>query len=200
MPGGRYSRRCCASPPCSGKPEASQWLPPEPSVQGNGAVRHRGRAPPLLVNVNAASSRTEQRQRLRMKRRALSAAQQARSATLLANRVSASPMFRCARRIACYLPNDGEIDPRPLMQRIWRMRKFCFLPVLSRLFHDRLWFAPATSRSIFWPNRFGIPEPVTDPHQWLRAQELDLILVPLVGFDPQGNRLGMGGGFYDRIL
>ncbi len=86
------------------------------------------------------------------------------------------------------------------MQRMWRMRKRCYLPVLSRLSRDRLWFAPVTSRTRFMSNRFGIPEPVTPARMWLRAQELDLILMPLVGFDLHGNRLGMGGGFYDRSL
>ncbi len=109
-------------------------------------------------------------------------------------------MFRSARRVACYLPTDGEIDPRPLMQRMWQMRKHCYLPILSRLFYDRLWFAPVMPHSRFLLNRFGIPEPVTAPRKWVRAQELDLILLPLVGFDLKGNRLGMGGGFYDRSL
>ena len=150
--------------------------------------------------MSVVDSKPEQRQRLRAMRRALLPTQQTRAAALLAKRVSVSPMFRSARRIACYIPSDGEIDPRPLIQRMWRMRKHCFLPVLSRLFYDRLWFAPVTPRSVFTQNRFGILEPVTEPRRWLRAQELDLILVPLVGFDLEGNRLGMGGGFYDRSL
>ena len=48
------------------------------------------------------------------------------------------------------------------------------------------------------PNRFGIPEPIDAKP--LRARQLDLLLMPLVGFDLEGNRLGMGGGFYDATL
>ena len=47
-------------------------------------------------------------------------------------------------------------------------------------------------------NRFGIPEPVTD--ETIAVKDLELILLPLTAFDLQGNRLGMGGGFYDRTL
>ena len=150
--------------------------------------------------MSKPASKAEQRQTLRARRNALSAQQQARAAEQLAARVANSSVFRSARRIACYVPNDGEIDTRPLMRRMWRMRRQCYLPVLSRLFYDRLWFAPATPWSTFSRNRFGIPEPVAASRSWLRAEEIDLILVPLVGFDMNGNRLGMGGGFYDRSL
>ncbi len=49
-------------------------------------------------------------------------------------------------------------------------------------------------------NRFGIPEPDIVRNGWVFASELDLVLAPLVAFDDEGNRIGMGGGFYDSSL
>lgn len=108
--------------------------------------------------------------------------------------------FLVSRRIACYLPNDGEVDTSDLIERMWRMRKSVFLPVLSRLPLDRLWFARALPGMELIPNRYGIPEPRVAARDLVRARELDLILLPLVAFDRNGNRLGRGAGFYDRSL
>ena len=147
-----------------------------------------------------SDSRNTLRRALRAQRNTLSAAQQLRAAQQLATRLATQPLFRVSRRIAVYLPNDGEIDPVPLMTRIWKMNKTCYLPILSRLTHDRLWFAPFTPDTPLTRNRFGIFEPLTPARNRISAQDLDLILMPLVAFDTQGNRLGMGGGFYDKSL
>jgi 5-formyltetrahydrofolate cyclo-ligase len=61
-------------------------------------------------------------------------------------------------------------------------------------------FVPLRPDSRFRPNVFGIAEPVAPPGSRLRALNLDVILMPVVGFDRRGNRLGMGAGFYDRAL
>jgi 5-formyltetrahydrofolate cyclo-ligase len=143
---------------------------------------------------------SELRRNLRARRVRLTPEEQRAAAAGLARRVSATHAFQTSRRIACYFPNDGEIDPTPLMQTIWSRRKVCYLPVLSRLSHDRLWFAPVWPDTAFAPNKFGIPEPLAPARSFVRAAQLDLILAPLVGFDAQGNRLGMGGGYYDRSL
>lgn len=140
------------------------------------------------------------RQKLRARRRALPAEQQKQAAGRLATNVAGSRLFLASRRIACYLPNDGEIDTRPILAHIRRRRKDCYLPVLSRLSHDRLWFARMETDTNLIANRFGIPEPAVPARDLVRAQDLDLILMPLVGFDDQGHRLGMGGGYYDRSL
>jgi 5-formyltetrahydrofolate cyclo-ligase len=150
--------------------------------------------------VTSPATRNALRQELRARRQELSTPEQTHAAHLLATHIVTTRLYRVSRRIAVYLPNDGEIDPVPLMARIWEMHKTCYLPILSRLRHDRLWFAPFTQDTPLTANRFGILEPATPARTWVRAQELDLILMPLVGFDTHGNRLGMGGGFYDKSL
>jgi len=168
---------------------------------GQRAVRHRRRAPPFIIflSVTANPSKADLRRELRARRVALTPRQQTRAAAELARRLLAMRFVRVSRRIACYLPNDGEIDPRPLIERLWALKKDCYLPVLSPTPQEHLWFARVTPDTPLAPNTFGIPEPrIAD--DWRRARELDLILLPLVGFDPAGNRLGMGAGFYDRSL
>ncbi len=111
-----------------------------------------------------------------------------------------SPAFRNSGRIGVYLPNDGEMDPRPLLRRAWSMGKRCYLPVLDPLGSNRLWFVPYRAGDALRINRYGIPEPTHPARARVRAGALDLILAPLVAFDRHGHRLGMGGGYYDRSL
>ena len=146
------------------------------------------------------TEKTDLRRSLRTRRKSLSVEEQRSAARRLTANVVRTHLFLTSRRIACYLPNDGEIGTRGVIEHVGRLRKTCYLPVLSRLSHDRLWFARIGGDTEFTPNRFGIPEPVVEARELVRAQELDLILMPLVGFDDRGNRLGMGGGFYDRSL
>jgi 5-formyltetrahydrofolate cyclo-ligase len=146
------------------------------------------------------TEKSDLRHTLRAKRRSLSTEDQKLAAHALAVNVAGTRLFLVSRRIACYLPNDGEIDTGRVIEHIRRLRKILYLPVLSPLAQDRLWFAEAKPKTRLVPNRFGIPEPAVPARKLVRAQELDLILMPLVGFDDHGNRLGMGGGFYDRSL
>lgn len=146
------------------------------------------------------SSKAELRRSLRAQRRGLSAAEQKLAAQRLLGLVAGTRLFRASRRIACYLPSDGEIDPSRIIERIWRMRKCAFLPVLARVSHDRLWFAPALPGAALARNRYGIAEPRVEADELVRAEDLDLILLPLVAFDARGNRVGRGAGFYDRSL
>jgi len=139
------------------------------------------------------------RQLKRAQRKALSAADQQRHSQALCDNIIRQNNYRNSQHIACYLANDGEIDPYLLIEHALFANKNIYLPVLSPL-KNSLYFAPYDENSKFSLNRFGIAEPVCHPSEWIKASQLDLLLLPLVAFDLQGNRVGMGGGFYDRTL
>jgi len=141
------------------------------------------------------------RQQIRHQRRALSDSEREQAAFLLCERIAASRIYQHSKHIAFYLPNDGEMDLTLLIQDAWQQGKKCYLPVLAEPNTQRLWFIPYTAGTKLKPNRFGIPEPVHSHSLRIRKTlSLDLILMPLVAFDAQGNRVGMGGGYYDRTL
>ncbi|HSC84181.1 MAG TPA: 5-formyltetrahydrofolate cyclo-ligase [Pseudomonas sp.] len=145
-------------------------------------------------------SRPLLRRQLRQARRQLSPLQQRHAARELYRQLAQHPLFRRARHIALYLPSDGEIDPRPLLRAAQRRGKATYLPVLSRWPRTRMVFQRVNAHEKLARNRFRIQEPQARPSRQRRAWTLDLILLPLVGFDEHGGRLGMGGGFYDRSL
>lgn len=107
-------------------------------------------------------------------------------------------MFRKARRVAAYVSFDGEIDPATLIELAFNADKEVFLPVVGNTGHMR--FARYKSNTEMALNHYGIPEPVADRRSFAPAKMLDLVLVPLVAFDLDGNRLGMGAGYYDRCF
>ena len=148
----------------------------------------------------APLTRPQLRRQLRNARRALTPAQQRQASRGLYRQLAQHPLFRRARHIALYLPNDGEIDPRPLLRAAQRRGKTTYLPVLSPWPQSKMVFQRIDAREPLRANRFGIAEPRRNRARQRKIWALDLILLPLVGFDRHGGRLGMGGGFYDRSL
>jgi 5-formyltetrahydrofolate cyclo-ligase len=105
--------------------------------------------------------------------------------------------FRAGKRVALYLPFDRESDTAALIVAAQRRGVQIFVPVISDKRHCRLRFYPLTGATV--RGEFGIlvPRLRFTP---ISPQWLDLIVVPLVGVDDDGRRLGMGGGYYDRAL
>lgn len=144
--------------------------------------------------------RQQLRQDIRRKRRALTRTQQLRAAKRLHAQLCRRPDFIRARHVALYLPNDGEIDPRPLLESCWKMGKKTYLPVLHPILHNRLWFVPFDRQTKLVRNIYKIEEPPIIKAPRRPPWALDLVLLPLVAFDADGNRMGMGGGYYDRTF
>lgn len=151
---------------------------------------HPNSAPPL-------STRKELRADMRHRRRSLGAEEREHAASELCRRLALTSMFLRARHLAVYIAHDGEIDLAPLIARAWSTGKRVYLPTLHR---NRLWFLPLSPVTPLVRNRFGIPEPQGPAGDRCPAARLDLVMMPLVAFDPAGNRLGMGGGYYDRTF
>ncbi|MCB1760296.1 MAG: 5-formyltetrahydrofolate cyclo-ligase [Gammaproteobacteria bacterium] len=140
------------------------------------------------------------RKTLRARRRALPAARQRANSITAARALIHWGLFLRFDSLALYVANDGELDPEPLACAALRCSKSLFLPVLTAGREKQLSFAPYERDSIMVSNRFGIAEPLVEKRALRKATDLDVILLPLVGFDLHGNRLGMGGGYYDRTL
>lgn len=139
------------------------------------------------------------RKKIRLLRRQLRPDQQHKAASQLCKTLGSSPIFLRSRHIAFYLPNDGEIDSTLLMERAWKLKKTCYLPVLAPL-DKKLLFVSYNKGDELRFNQYGIPEPLLQPDKTRAAWTLDLVITPLVAFDLQGHRLGMGGGYYDRTF
>lgn len=146
------------------------------------------------------SDKARIRRAARERRRALDGAAQRRASRALAGRLAGLKLFAPGRRAAFYLANDGEIDPAEAMRRAARCGTLCLLPIVPARGRRVLRFAPVDEATGYRPNRFGIDEPQVPRRMLLDAIEIDVILLPLVAFDERGNRLGMGGGFYDATL
>ena len=142
--------------------------------------------------------RSELRSCLRAQRRALAPALRAELNAQITQHLTQSSVFRTSARIAMYWAGRGEANIEAAAQRAWTLHKRVFLPVLLGPFHNHLRFAPFNRHSVLQNNCFDIPEPRVLRAQLLPGISMDLVLVPLVGFDDQGVRLGMGGGYYDR--
>lgn len=149
--------------------------------------------------MNNPAPRKTLRRQLRAARRALSPRQQRLAGLGLARQLRPFLPLLKARHISFYLPNDGEIDARPLVRFLERCGKQCYLPRLHPDGSNRIYFIRWRAGEPLQKNHLGIPEPLLRAAR-LPAWALDVVLMPLVGFDNQGNRLGMGGGFYDRTF
>lgn len=148
----------------------------------------------------APLSRPQLRRMLRKARRALTPSEQRQAAHGLYRQLAQHPLFRRAKHISLYLPTDGEIDPRLLLRAAQRRGKATYLPVLSAWPRTKMVFQRVRPGDKLLPNRFRILEPRVNARRQRKVWALDLVLLPLVGFDDVGGRLGMGGGFYDRSL
>jgi len=146
------------------------------------------------------SSKENLRKTLRAARNAINHKQQTEAALNLLRLTLKLPQFLKAKRVAVYLSSDGEMDLTPLVHQCWSMGKEVYLPAIHNSKTRELWFVRYTPETELITNRFKIREPDPRKNPKLPTHLLDIVFMPLVGFDEKCNRLGMGGGFYDTTF
>jgi len=146
------------------------------------------------------STRQQLRQQIRLRRKSLTHEQQTQAAQQAAARMMGFAPVVEAQTVAAFLSFDGELDTRPLIEGLWRAGKKVYLPVLHPFSAGNLLFLRYFPDSDLVLNHFKIHEPALDVRHVLPLNKVDVLITPLVAFDATGQRLGMGGGFYDRTL
>ena len=126
----------------------------------------------------------------------LTAADRDRASARICDAVTRAGYFRRSRNIGCYLPSDDEVDTWPIIARAFSMGKQISAPVLRK--NGAMRFRELNADTDLSRNQFGLLEPqqgeFIDPHR------LDIVITPLVAFDSSLNRIGMGGGYFDRCF
>jgi 5-formyltetrahydrofolate cyclo-ligase len=149
------------------------------------------------MDSEKAAAKAALRKHLRAQRRALSNRDHDRRSRLAVKAIERLAQFAAGRRVALYLPFDGEVDTTRLIAAARRRGVHLYVPVVIDRRHRRLAFYPLAGKTR--RGTFGIRIP-DRADAALAARWLDLVIVPLVGVDRAGRRLGMGGGFYDRLF
>lgn len=115
----------------------------------------------------------------------------------IANTVCNFDIFKNSEIFAAYLAFHNEVDPAPIINCVWQKHKACYVPFLK---NNEMLFVKYEQEDELIKNHYGILEPVFNANKVISPKEIDLVITPLVGFDTNGNRLGAGGGYYDRTF
>ena len=199
-PRSQILRLHCASPPRAESLTCPYQLHLLLRFESNDSHRHLRVAPSSFVTVHSPPTTPAElkalRRQLRAARKAVPAAQRRRDVRIVARLAAQRHWLRPGRRIGLFLSMPEEIDTGPLVRAALRRGCHIFLPRVTDYRRYRMQFVAFNGR--LRRSRYGISEPQTG--RVLPARQLDFIFMPLVGFDLQGQRIGMGRGYYDRAL
>lgn len=145
-------------------------------------------------------SRQDLRRQMRQRRSRLSKRERSLAAASLARQLNTYLPFRRARHIGSYLAHGGELDTLPALRRHQCRGQTLYLPTVTLSPSPSITMLRWVESKRMLTNIFGINEPARSKQRSRPLWALDVLLIPLVAFDQTGNRLGMGGGFYDRLL
>lgn len=174
---------------------AGDTLPLPRDRQPEAADRHT--PPAAAPELALAAQKLELRTRLRRLRSAIPKTRRLHCQRRAALHLLRWRRLRQARHIAVYLSVRSELSTAALIERLLRRRHRLWAPVTTP--GQRMRFAPLQRGGKLRRDALGLPRPArARPLKSLRG--MDLVVLPLLGFDSRGHRLGAGGGYYDRAL
>ena len=144
--------------------------------------------------------RNNARNEIRQKRKALHEDEVAKCSELVRRVVLEHEFLKQNRCIASYHSFSGEIDTVEINKALRLAGHHMALPVIHPEKKGLMDFYSYEKPEDLILNRFKIPEPVVSEENLVQPHKLEVVIVPLVGFNEKGERLGMGGGYYDRML
>lgn len=138
---------------------------------------------------------------MRARRLALSECERQTLSARASSCVMRTPEWRDANVVALYMAVRGEADCGLLLVDAWQKEKTVLLPRCQAEIPGVMTLVSCSGPDKLRPGVFSIPEPVADPCPAAVPLAVpDIVVVPGLAFDRSGNRLGMGGGYYDRLL
>lgn len=150
------------------------------------------------TQLTTAELRKQLRAQLREKRNQLTPQQQELASAQLS--ATLLDMTKAGDTLALYFANDGELSPNKAIDELIKLGRKVAVPVMHSFRKGYLNFQLFDHDTQMRKNGFGIEEPVLNSVMTVPLNEINYLYMPLVGFDTQGNRMGMGGGYYDRTL
>lgn len=148
------------------------------------------------MNRAATQSTARIRTAAKLARRSMHENVRSAASAEIASRFMHSREFLASKTLACYLHDWDEVDTRAIIERAWCAKKRVFAPVIDR--RGGMRFHALRPDTRLEQNRFGLWEPVATSA--IAPQKLDVVITPAVAFDDELNRIGTGGGYFDRCF
>ena len=138
----------------------------------------------------------ELRRKALLARREMSREARAKSSAIICKRVLRSREFIASKYVGCYLPMADEVDTLEIIERAWRANKRIFIPVLFG--RQEMLFREILPETTLQRNSYGLWEP--ESGETISPRSLNIVITPTVAYDENNNRIGMGGGYFDRCF
>ncbi len=117
------------------------------------------------------------------------------------NLLLSQKVWQEAQHVALYMPTQGEVQTQDLCTQAWGQGKKVFLPRCQQGKQGHMDFIACQNMQDLTVGKYGIVEPKQDIMASDQTTlQLDILLIPGVAFTPKGQRIGYGGGYYDRFL